>query len=65
VLAQAIEAGGTTLRDFIQPDGQPGYFQRALFVYGREGEPCFTCGRTLKGNRLGQRATVWCGHCQS
>ena len=65
VLAQAIQAGGTTLRDFIHPDGQPGYFQRELFVYGRAGEPCFTCGRALKGSRLGQRATVWCGHCQT
>jgi formamidopyrimidine-DNA glycosylase len=65
VLAQAIEAGGTTLRDFIHPDGNPGYFQQELFVYGRAGEPCFACGRPLKGNRLGQRATVWCGHCQT
>lgn len=65
VLAQAIEAGGTTLRDFIQPDGNPGYFKQDLFVYGRAGEPCFTCGRTLKGRRLGQRATVWCGRCQT
>jgi formamidopyrimidine-DNA glycosylase len=65
VLAQAIESGGTTLRDFIRPDGTPGYFQQDLSVYGRAGEPCYTCGRALKGNRLGQRATVWCGHCQT
>ena len=65
VLAQAIEAGGTTLRDFIHPDGNPGYFQQELFVDGRAGEPCVSCGRALKGNRLGQRATVWCGHCQT
>ena len=65
VLARAIEAGGTTLRDFIQPDGQPGYFRQDLFVYGRAGEPCLTCGRPLKGSRLGQRATVWCGRCQT
>ena len=65
VLARAIEAGGTTLRDFIQPDGQPGYFRQDLFVYGRAGEPCLTCGRSLKGSRLGQRATVWCGRCQT
>jgi formamidopyrimidine-DNA glycosylase len=65
VLAQAIEAGGTTLKDFIHPDGQPGYFQQSLFVYGRAGQPCFTCGRPLKSNRLGQRATVWCGRCQT
>lgn len=65
VLAQAIDAGGTTLRDFIHPDGQPGYFQQDLFVYGRAGLPCRQCGRPLKGSRLGQRATVWCGHCQT
>ena len=64
ILAQAIRAGGTTLRDFIHPDGKPGYFSQELFVYGREGEPCLRCGRLLSGNRLGQRATVWCGHCQ-
>lgn len=65
VLGQAIEAGGTTLRDFLQPDGQTGYFQQDLLVYGRSGEPCRSCGRTLKGNRLGQRATVWCSRCQT
>ena len=65
VLARAIEAGGTTLRDFIHPDGAPGYFQQELQVYGREGLPCRACGRALRGNRLGQRATVWCGHCQT
>ena len=65
ILGQAIEAGGTTLKDFIQPDGMPGYFAQELFVYGREGEPCLKCGRPLNGNRLGNRATVWCGHCQT
>ena len=64
ILAQAILAGGTTLKDFIQPDGRPGYFQQELFVYGREGEPCLHCGTLLSGNRLGNRATVWCGRCQ-
>ena len=64
ILAQAIIAGGTTLRDFIHPDGRPGYFQQELFVYGREGQPCLICGRELSGHRLGNRATVWCGVCQ-
>jgi len=64
ILARAIEAGGTTLRDFIQPDGLPGYFKQELFVYGREGQPCLACGRELSGSRLGNRATVWCGRCQ-
>jgi formamidopyrimidine-DNA glycosylase len=64
ILAAAITSGGTTLRDFIHPDGLPGYFKQELFVYGREGELCLTCGATLQGNRLGNRATVWCARCQ-
>ena len=65
ILAQAIASGGTTLRDFIHPDGLPGYFKQELFVYDRKGEPCLVCGQTLSGNRLGNRSTVWCSHCQS
>ena len=64
ILAHAIQRGGTTLRDFISPDGAPGYFEQELFVYGREAEPCKRCGRPLKGSRLGNRATAWCSHCQ-
>lgn len=64
ILAHAIERGGTTLRDFVGGDGQPGYFQQELFVYGRGGEFCKTCGSTLKEIRLGQRASVYCGRCQ-
>ena len=64
ILNHAIERGGTTLRDFLSPDGAPGYFEQELLVYGREGEPCRTCGRPLKGLRLGQRATAWCPRCQ-
>jgi formamidopyrimidine-DNA glycosylase len=64
VLAQAINSGGTTLRDFRHPDGMPGYFKQGLHVYGREGLPCLACGQVLSGNRLGNRATVWCPHCQ-
>jgi formamidopyrimidine-DNA glycosylase len=64
ILAQAIERGGTTLRDFLGPDGAPGYFEQELSVYGRGGEPCLRCGRPLKQAWPGQRATVWCGHCQ-
>ena len=64
ILAHAIRCGGTTLRDFIRPDGRPGYFEQELFVYGREDEPCLTCGRILSGSRMGNRATVWCTHCQ-
>ena len=64
VLARAIEQGGTTLKDFVGGDGKPGYFRVELQVYGRTGEPCVTCGKPLKEARLGQRATVFCSHCQ-
>ncbi|MCP8462884.1 bifunctional DNA-formamidopyrimidine glycosylase/DNA-(apurinic or apyrimidinic site) lyase [Pseudomonas sp. ZM23] len=64
ILATAIERGGTTLRDFVGGDGQPGYFQQELFVYGRGGEFCKVCGSTLREVRLGQRASVYCPRCQ-
>ena len=64
VLAHAIERGGTTLRDFLAPDGAPGYFEQELSAYGRGGEPCPRCGRPLRQAMLAQRATTWCGHCQ-
>jgi len=64
ILAWAIERGGTTLRDFINPDGMPGYFVRELQVYGREGEPCRTCGTAIRQAVLGQRSTFWCPRCQ-
>jgi len=64
VLARAIDMGGTTLRDFVKQDGNPGYFKQSLNVYGRAGEPCRNCGASLTGIRLGQRATVYCKNCQ-
>ncbi|AYC31096.1 bifunctional DNA-formamidopyrimidine glycosylase/DNA-(apurinic or apyrimidinic site) lyase [Pseudomonas cavernae] len=64
ILAQAIECGGTTLRDFVGGDGRPGYFQQELFVYGRGGEFCQVCGSTLREIKLGQRASVYCPRCQ-
>ncbi|MFZ0871230.1 MAG: bifunctional DNA-formamidopyrimidine glycosylase/DNA-(apurinic or apyrimidinic site) lyase [Rhodanobacter sp.] len=64
ILAWAIERGGTTLRDFINPDGAPGYFFRELNVYGRAGEPCRVCGTAIRQVMLGQRSTFWCPHCQ-
>ncbi len=64
VLARAIKAGGTTLRDFVGGDGYPGYFQQTLNVYGRGQLPCKCCDRMLKETKLGQRTTVWCSHCQ-
>ena len=65
ILAQAIKQGGTTLRDFVNSDGQPGYFQQSLDVYGRGGEPCNKCETTLKELKLGQRSSVYCPSCQT
>ena len=64
ILTYAIGRGGTTLRDFLAPDGAPGYFVQELSAYGRGGEPCPRCGRPLRQASVGQRATVWCGYCQ-
>ena len=64
VLAAAIQMGGTTLRDFVNQDGNPGYFKQVLNVYDREGAPCPLCETTLKGIRLGGRASVYCPTCQ-
>ncbi|MDK1289690.1 bifunctional DNA-formamidopyrimidine glycosylase/DNA-(apurinic or apyrimidinic site) lyase [Pseudoalteromonas umbrosa] len=63
-LAAAIEQGGTTLKDFAQSDGKPGYFAQELLVYGRKGEPCVQCETILQEIRLGQRSTVYCTKCQ-
>ncbi len=64
ILARAIERGGTTLRDFIAPDGVPGYFEQELTVYGRDGAPCRTCGTPISSRMIGQRNTFWCRSCQ-
>ncbi|HET9049289.1 MAG TPA: bifunctional DNA-formamidopyrimidine glycosylase/DNA-(apurinic or apyrimidinic site) lyase [Chiayiivirga sp.] len=64
VLDEAITRGGTTLRDFLKPDGLPGYFAQQLDVYGRAGEPCHRCGTMLRAADWGQRATVYCPRCQ-
>lgn len=64
VLQRSIDQGGTTLRDFVGGDGQPGYFAQQLNVYGREGLPCSQCDKTLKAVRQAQRITVYCSHCQ-
>lgn len=63
-LGRAIEVGGTSLRDFTVGDGTPGYFGQELKVYGKAGQPCPTCERTLKTAVIGQRVTVWCPDCQ-
>ncbi len=64
VLELAIEAGGTTLRDFHGGDGEPGYFKQQLDVYGREGLPCADCKKPIKAIILGQRSTFYCTQCQ-
>ncbi len=64
VLESAIEKGGTTLRDFVNGNGKPGYFSQSLNVYGRGSKPCLRCGAVLKEMRLGQRTTVYCRYCQ-
>lgn len=63
-LAAAIEQGGSTLRDFMAADGQPGYFQQSYFVYDRAGEPCRICGAPVRQLRQGQRSTFYCVNCQ-
>ena len=64
VLSASIEQGGTTLRDFVNEAGQPGYFKQTLQVYGRAGQPCRVCGAEIRLSRMGQRATYWCPVCQ-
>jgi len=64
VLKQAIEQGGTTLRDFVGSDGKPGYFSQQLNVYGRSELPCPKCSQALKELKIGNRSTVFCQNCQ-
>ena len=63
-LQDALNAGGSSLRDFFGTDGNPGYFQQEYFVYARTNEPCKVCARPIKTMRLGQRSTFYCEHCQ-
>ncbi|MGD2073534.1 MAG: bifunctional DNA-formamidopyrimidine glycosylase/DNA-(apurinic or apyrimidinic site) lyase [Gammaproteobacteria bacterium] len=64
VLMQAIREGGTTLRDFVGGEGKPGYFQQALRVYARTGQPCHACASTVRETRTGQRSSFYCPRCQ-
>lgn len=64
VLTRSIEQGGTTLKDFLQSDGKPGYFAQELFVYGRKDKPCLICGQPIESIKQGQRSTFFCRHCQ-
>jgi len=64
ILQAAIVQGGTTLRDFVNGNGEPGYFQQTLMAYGRGGQPCYQCQKELRDIRLGQRSSVFCPSCQ-
>jgi formamidopyrimidine-DNA glycosylase len=64
VLSQAIAAGGTTLRDYSRVNGEPGYFEQALQVYEKSGEPCVNCGDAIRRKVIGQRASYYCASCQ-
>jgi formamidopyrimidine-DNA glycosylase len=64
VLADSINQGGTSLRDFVRENGQPGYFALKLHVYGKAGEPCPNCGKPIRQIRQQQRSTFYCTRCQ-
>jgi formamidopyrimidine-DNA glycosylase len=64
VLRDAIDEGGTTLRNFVGGDGKPGYFRGSLRVYERDGQPCVDCGAPIERRVVGQRATYYCPRCQ-
>jgi formamidopyrimidine-DNA glycosylase len=64
VLGRAIEAGGSSLRDYVQTNGELGYFQHEWAVYGREGETCRSCGGPVKRLVQSGRSTFYCPACQ-
>lgn len=64
VLTKALQCGGTTLRDFVNEEGKPGYFSIDLKAYGREGLPCMLCNNPLRAVKQNQRTTTYCTHCQ-
>jgi formamidopyrimidine-DNA glycosylase len=64
VLTEAIEQGGTTLRDFVDGEGKPGYFKQHLLVYGQTGVACPRCDTPIKQRRIGQRSSFYCPTCQ-
>lgn len=64
VLSRAIRQGGTTLRDFVNADGAPGYFAQELLVYDRAGSDCFQCGAAIRQKVIGQRSSYYCPSCQ-
>ena len=64
ILQVAITRGGTTLRDFVNSQGEMGYFQQELMVYGKEGKPCIICQSPLQLVRINNRSTIYCSQCQ-
>lgn len=64
VLNRAIRHGGTTLRDFVDSEGSPGYFAQELLVYDRAGSECFQCGASIRQKVIGQRSSYYCPACQ-
>ena len=64
ILQKALRKGGTTLRDFVNGEGKPGYFRQELKVYDRADLPCYICNSLLKVKRIGQRSTFYCNTCQ-
>ena len=64
VLSRAIKQGGTTLRDFVNSEGAPGYFAQELLVYDRAGSDCFQCGAKIRQKVIGQRSSYYCPACQ-
>jgi len=65
VISEALDYGGTTLRDYRKPDGSRGHNQHRLDCYGRAGQPCPACGTTLASRIINQRSTTWCPICQA
>jgi formamidopyrimidine-DNA glycosylase len=63
-LSLAVMVGGTTLRDYVGADGNPGYFRQKLYVYERASKPCRVCRHVVRQFTQGQRSTYWCAHCQ-
>lgn len=64
-LKDAIKAGGTSFRDYRDAEGNPGYFELSLSVYGRVGEKCYSCGKIIKANKISGRTSFYCDNCQN
>ena len=64
MLERSIESGGTSIRDYVTPDGSDGAYQDERRVYARKGEPCGTCGAAVRRIVVGQRGTHYCASCQ-